>query len=145
MNKKIYKLNVYDSATGKVENIEVTESVYNAYRRSGWNIKDNNHSFFAHEIQMSGLIGGKDGSYENFHEFISDSDGLEQKIIFQLNKESLHKALELLSDNEQRLIADIYFYGKTERECATELGINRNAVHKKKQRILTKLKNILEK
>ena len=73
MSKKTYIVESYDPATRKIERVTVTHEVYNAYRRSGWNIADNNQSFFKHEIQMSSLIGGEDGGYDNFREFIGDS------------------------------------------------------------------------
>ena len=57
MSKKTYIVESYDPATRKIERVTVTHEVYNAYRRSGWNIADNNQSFFKHEIQMSSLIG----------------------------------------------------------------------------------------
>lgn len=68
-NKK-YTLMVYNTVTHRNEEVEVTHEVYHAYRRTGWGIENNDTSFFAHEIQMSGLIGGEEGAYENFKEFI---------------------------------------------------------------------------
>ena len=65
MSKKYY-LYVHNTMTGKTEKVEVTEEVYFVYRRTEWNIKDNNNSFYKHEIQLSSLIG----YYENFSEFI---------------------------------------------------------------------------
>lgn len=138
-----YVLNIYDPVTGETKDIEVTEDVYHAYRRSGWNIKDNNHSFYAHEIQISGLIGGEDGNCENFREFKTDSDDLEQQVIVQLNKEALHKVLSTLSDEERQLIMAIYFYGKTERAYAAEINVSQQAVNKRKRLILKKLQNLL--
>ena len=56
MNNK--KLKVYDTISGQLIDVEVTEEVYHAYMRTGWNIQDNNASFYKHEIQFSLLIGG---------------------------------------------------------------------------------------
>ncbi|MCU6720883.1 hypothetical protein OCV67_13230 [Porcipelethomonas ammoniilytica] len=55
MNK--YIISVRNTANGKYENVEVTEEVYRAYMRTGWNIKDNDESFFKHQIQFSALLG----------------------------------------------------------------------------------------
>lgn len=52
-NKK-YTLTVYNTVTHRNEEVEVTHDVYHAYRRTGWGIENNDTSFFAHEIQMSG-------------------------------------------------------------------------------------------
>ena len=47
MSKKTYIVESYDPATRKIERVTVTHEVYNAYRRSGWNIADNNQSFLS--------------------------------------------------------------------------------------------------
>lgn len=65
---------------------------------------------------------------------------VEQKIIM----DKLQKGLSLLTEEEQRLIQEIYYEGLTEREIARKQGIYHNAVHKKKVRILNKLKKYLE-
>lgn len=72
MNKKTLK--VYDTCTGKYVDIEVSTEIYEAYMRTGWNIHDNNESFYEHEIQFSALIGGKNDCFENFHEFVTGSE-----------------------------------------------------------------------
>ena len=38
MNK--YIISVRNTANGKCENVEVSEEVYTAYMRTGWNIKE---------------------------------------------------------------------------------------------------------
>ena len=58
MESKKYILTVFNTLTQRNEEIEVDEEVYHLFRRTGWNIKDSDRSFFAHEIQMSGMIGG---------------------------------------------------------------------------------------
>ena len=78
-NKK-YTLTVYNTVTHRNEEVEVTREVYHAYRRTGWGIENNDASFFAHEIQMSGLIDGEDGAYENFKEFI-DTENIPDKTV----------------------------------------------------------------
>ena len=57
----------------------------------------------------------------------------------------IHKALSFLSDEEEKLIRLLFFEERTEREVAELMGIYHNAVHKRKKRILRKLKNILTK
>ena len=68
-NRK-FTLIVFNTCTQEYEEVIVTEEVYRAYCRTRWNIKDNDQSFFDHEIQTSGMIGSQDGAYENFREFI---------------------------------------------------------------------------
>ena len=65
-----FTLIVFNTCTREYEEVMVTEEVYRTYCRTRWNIKDNDQSFFDHEIQTSGMIGSQDGAYENFREFI---------------------------------------------------------------------------
>ena len=78
-------------------------------------------------------------------QFAGESESVEETVLRRLRYEQLHKAISLLSDDERELVDRLFFQGQTEREAAAEMGIYRNAVHKRKNRILEKLKNFLEK
>ena len=71
------------------------------------------------------------------------SDGM---MDFQDNailKIALEQAMSNLSDEERYLITQIFYFGRTERDLADELGVYRNAVHSQKVKILKKLKKML--
>lgn len=72
-----------------------------------------------------------------------DQDVVEQ-VTTKLMIEKLRSVLPLLTDDEQALIQAIYFDEISERDYAKKTGVYRNAIHKKKVRILEKLKKILE-
>lgn len=72
-------------------------------------------------------------------------ESAEDMVIRRMEAMRLYTALSRLPDDERWLMERIYFQERTEREIAKELGVCHNAVHKKKLRILGKLKNILEK
>ena len=55
----------------------------------------------------------------------------------------LNQALEKPSDEERYLITQLFYFGRTERDLADELGVYRNAVHSQKVKILKKLKKML--
>ena len=78
-------------------------------------------------------------------QFAGEAESVEETVLRRLRYEQLHKAISLLSDDERELVDRLFFQGQTEREAAAEMGIYRNAVHKRKNRILEKLKNFLEK
>ena len=80
------------------------------------NIKDNNESYYAHEIQLSSLIGGEDGAYENFQEFLEDSEDPEKLHEKQEQIEALHTAIAELTDADQHLVQALFFDGQSERE-----------------------------
>lgn len=132
VEKQTYTLSVYNTLTGKTEEVEVPEEVYHACRRSAWNISDNNKSFYAHEIQMSGLIGGEDGAYENFREFIDMENTPDSTVPEKLQAEELRRILTQLSEADRQLIQAIYFDGLTEQKYADQLGIAQQVIKPKK-------------
>lgn len=95
------------------------------------------------------VIPGREDSYERLLEqqmqFEENTESVEELVLRRLRYAQLHKAISLLSDDERELIRRLYFQGQTEREAAKDMGIYHNAIHKRKNRILAKLKNFLEK
>ena len=63
----------------------------------------------------------------------------------RISESQLRQAFVHLSNSERELIQSLYFEGMTERKYAIKKSIYHNAVHKRKQRILKKLKKYLEK
>lgn len=52
--------------------------------------------------------------------------------------------LSLLSDSEQALIKAIFFEEFSEREVGLRLGVTQSVVNKRKAKILTKLRKIID-
>ncbi len=142
MNNKTIK--VRDTITGEIVDVEVSLDIYKAYMRTAWNIHDNNETFFEHEIQFSQLIGGDNGAFENFKEFIIDGDPTANQAIFSDIKESLRKCIEQLKPSEAKLIIMMYYYGMSEQNCAARLNTTRQNIHNKHRRILDKMHKLLD-
>ena len=142
MNK--YIISVRNTANGKYENVEVAEEVYIAYMRTGWNINDNDESFFKHQIQFSALLGNIDDAVEKFKEFQNIKSDTEEIAEMNIRLKMLFKALRKLSSDELELITQIYFEDKTEVECAEKYGKSQQFINKKKKRILDKLHKLLK-
>lgn len=140
-----YTVVVFNTFTEKYEPVVVAEEIYRTFCRTGWNIKDNDQSFLDHEIQMSGMIGGQDGAYENFREFVDTINTPENIVLEQMKKEALYQAISALSAADREVVRALFFRGQSELEYAEELGISQPAVHKRKVRILKHLKKFLEK
>ena len=128
-----YTLYVYNTCTGRYENVSVTEAVYRACKQTGWNIDDNNASFFDHEIQFSQLIGGDDGAYENFREFVSDRDATENAAMRSVRRSRLIELLPTLTEKEREVIELRCIKGLSAPAVGQILGISRRAVNKRKQ------------
>lgn len=144
MSKKEYKVYVYNTFTGKYENAEVSKEVYQVFKRTDWNIKDNNKSFYKHEIQFSGLTGGENNAFENFKEFITSNEHIYEIIENKLIITKLRKSLQKLSVKEFRLLKGIYLDGLSEREYASVENVKQQTIHTQKKRILKKIRKHLK-
>lgn len=93
------------------------------------------------------IIPSREDSYERLLEFNvqfqENEDSVEEQVFKRLQSVQLYEALSLLSADERDLIRQLFFLERTEREVAELLGVYHNAVHKRKLRILSKLKKIL--
>ena len=141
--RELYTLRVYNHASGCVETVEVTEEVYRTYRRTAWNIHDNDESFYAHEIQFSSLIEGSEDAFHNFREFIDTENTPDQVIEEEILHENLLKAIASLPEKERVLIRALYFEGRSETDYARQCGVKQQTINEKKHRILRKMKKFM--
>ena len=74
----------------------------------------------------------------------SIEDDIVDIIIRQDMMKKLRTALEVLSEQERLLIYALFFKGKSEVVLAGEMGIHQSNVSRRKARILSKLKKVLE-
>ena len=106
-------------------------------------------TIISQEDQTITTIPSREDSLERLAEqevqFAEEAESVEETALRKLQYEQLHKALSLLPDDERELIDHLFFQGQTERQAAEHMGIYRNAVHKRKNRILKKLKKFFEK
>ena len=143
MNKE-YKLNIYNTLTGMYKEIPVTEEIYNTYRRMEWNMDKRAARHATNEIPFSSLTGGKDGAYENFHEFISSKDDPLPIITDKQSKQEIYCALAKLKEDEVRLIHALFVQGKSVRAYASETGIATMTIQDRKVKILKKIKKMMD-
>jgi len=141
MNNKVLK--VYDTITGKMVDVEVTPEVYREYMRTEWCIKKKDKSFYEHEIQFSTLIGGSEGAYENFDEFVQDDD-YEDDIINKIYLERLPGVMKQLSKDDRELIDLMFYKNMSEEQIAEIQGVSHQYISQKKQRILSKCYKLLK-
>ena len=122
---------------------EVSKETYQKYKKA------HDHSKMLQEYENEVHIFSLDAmAAEDItgHDIIADTSvNVEEEAIHNLMLEKLREVLKGLSSGELHLIEQIYTYGRTEREMATELGISQVAVHKQKLKVLDKLKKFLEK
>ena len=137
-----YVLNVYNTCTGRYEDVPVTKEVYAVYKRTGWNLEDDDKRFHKFQSTETELIGSN--GLNNFHEVIEASernyeeddyeDASEERIRF------VRKALDTLRKSDKEIITAIFYDDMTELEVAKERHVSRQCIHTHKKRILARLR-----
>ena len=94
-------------------------------------------------------IPSREDSYERLIEgnrqFAADQESVEDAAVNALLIEKMLSSLKLLMPQEQELISELFFVGKSEHQLAAETGIPRMTIHNRKRRILAQLKKLIEK
>ena len=81
---------------------------------------------------------------EENKQFADDTEGVENTAVKTMMIEKMLKCLKLLSPEEQELISELFFKGKSERQLSSETGIPYMTIHDRKVRILSKLKKLMK-
>ncbi len=77
--------------------------------------------------------------------FADEKTDVEAEVINKMTVAELRKAFLLLSSDERELIKILFIDGVTERKASEIYGVSQVAIHKRKNKILAKLKEFLEK
>ena len=77
--------------------------------------------------------------------FADEKTDVEAEVINKMTVAELRKAFLLLSPDERELIKILFIDGVTERKASEIYGVSQVAIHKRKNKILAKLKKFLEK
>lgn len=74
----------------------------------------------------------------------AETEDVAETVSHLLLLDKLRLTISMLPPKEQELIQALFFKGKSEREYAKECSVSQVAIHKRKNRILAKLKIFLE-
>ena len=140
-------IEVYDTISKKIVEIEVDEEFAKEYKRMIWREENSDRAFRRHQTVTSELKGGEDDSFENFHEFIvgDEYDGSDNAAIRKTYLKRMKGCLSELSEVEKKVIELVFFRTLTESQAAKEMGIYQQNVHRIKARALCKLNKLLKK
>ena len=135
--------------------IEVTEEIYQVYMQG-----DRKMRYFETDLKIERTILDESGRIQqiipsredsldrlvedNARQFEDTRESVEDAVLRKLAEDDLRRALTKLTDEEYALVYALFYEGRTERDYAKELGVSQVAVHKRKQRILKKMKGILK-
>ena len=133
--------NYYITING--EKICVSEEVYDVYRQMRRQErtlaeKDSRNFVLKYEDFADGEITGE----EQIYDFLQPS--VEELALTNIIYHKLHRAFEMLPQTEREIITAIYFQGYSVHQLAKESGTPYMTISCRKERILCKLKKILE-
>ena len=125
------------------EKICVSEEVYDVYRQMRRQErtlaeKDSRNFVLKYEDFADGEITGE----EQIYDFLQPS--VEEIALTNIIYHKLHKAIEMLPQTEREIITAIYFQGYSVHQLAKESGTPYMTISCRKERVLCKLKKILE-
>jgi len=146
--EKIYRISI------RGELVEVDRDLYLYFYRSRRRI-----DYYEHDIktevairdengEIIGYMPSKEDSLDRILEsgadFCDDGESVEDLVIKKLMAEKLKQCLLLLEPDERRLIDELFFNGKSERQMSVQTGIHNMTIHSRKQKILAKLRKLME-
>lgn len=122
--------------------VEVSPEVYYAYfrmeRQERWQEeKQREHGVVSYDTLDNGEMVG----LENVAD--TASHGLEEAVIAGELRDRLRNAVAALPKEDRELIQAIYYEGMSEREYAKQCGISQNCAYKRRRRILSRLRGIM--
>jgi len=100
------------------------------------------------ETQTAVCIPSREDSFERLagedKQFVSDGESVEDAVIKSILLDKLRLCLDRLDEDERALIQALFYDELTIREYAALSGASRSSIVRRKQKILSMLKNLLE-
>lgn len=125
----------------KHQRVEVSKAVYYAYHKA--REAERYQDKVSRQFELSLERFQEDGIYIEL-QFTICQPSIEDKLIEQEQLQKLKLALAVLNPEERLLIQELFFNGKSERMLALETDVPNMTIHGRKQRILKKLRKIIE-
>ena len=125
------------------EKVYVSEFVYKEY----WKLtnRENYLRRLDRKFNVRHLSEIGYGDYCKLEDRITDeSMDVENIIIVKEQIEKLYEAIKNLSPEEAEIINQLFFEDRTQQEVVSRLGVNQSTVHRKKDKALKKLGELLK-
>lgn len=128
----------------------VSKQVYRVYQHYEWKEEYFSYDLKTEKFQKdtATFMPSREDSYERLLEqdrqFATPGKSVEQLALEPLEAERIRFCLAQLTDEEWKLISLLFYQEKTEQEVGNMLHISHQAVNKRKQALLLKLRKIFE-
>lgn len=134
--------------------VKVSKEVYEEYyyweRKEEYFMKDlkKGKVVIDPETGKAIIIPSREVSYEEYFNqgepFIMPEKMLEDQLLDVFSLEKLKGALKLISEEEWKLIWELFYLEKTERQVSEDLHISRTTLRYRRDKVLAKLRKFLE-
>ncbi|HCM24839.1 MAG TPA: sigma-70 family RNA polymerase sigma factor [Ruminococcaceae bacterium] len=125
----------------KHQRVEVRKAVYHAYHKA--REAERYQDKVSRQFELSLERFQEDGVQVELQLSIYQPT-VEDRLIQQERLQKLEQALAVLDSEEKLLIHELFYNGKSERVLALETDVPNMTIHDRKQRILKKLRKIIE-
>lgn len=98
------------------------------------------HNIYLNELKETRRHQSLDLSLDNGFELEDEDSSPEDKVIQDETYSNLYKAISTLSKDQQWLIKEVYFKGRSQVEIAKELGVSHVAILNRFKKIYEKIK-----
>lgn len=140
-----FVLNIYNTTTGKYEDVPVSKEVYNAYRRSVWREKKQDEQYHKKAIPMSSLTYTDSNGDETIANFLcSNEPSLEEQFEDAVLRDAVHCALMMLSEVYRRRFCLRYIDGLTIPDIAATEGVSISSIKMSLSSAREKLQELLK-
>jgi RNA polymerase sigma factor (sigma-70 family) len=80
----------------------------------------------------------------NGADILVSSEDIEEQVVLRMMVDKLRSCLLMLSEEERELLHDLFYIGLSERDAAEKYAVSQVAIHKRKKRVLDKLKKMMD-
>ena len=120
------------------QKIYVSDEIYKAYK------KQINHEAHLNRLNRKHKVYGFEDYKLDVNSIVDENVDIEKIIETKMRIEDLYQALEKLNDEERKVIDSLYFKEMTIRDLAKEQQVSSKKIFSYRNKILKKLKEMLE-
>lgn len=120
------------------QKIYVSDEIYKAYK------KQINHEAHLNRLNRKHKVYGFEDYKLDLNSIVDENVDIEKIIETKMRIEDLYQALEKLNDEERKVIDSLYFKEMTIRDLAKEQQVSSKKIFSYRNKILKKLKEMLE-
>ena len=122
------------------ETAKVLEQVDEATRKA---YLQGEYEMYIADVNYKRRTQSLERSFENGFDIVDERQDVEEFVVREMTNERVRKAIEQLEPQQQWIVEQIYFDGRSHISVAKELGVTEGAIRDRLRRIYKKIKKFL--